>query len=47
VIVHAILCQELSKQRRQDLLSGAWASRHRDLLDFDWIDGGYWILVAE
>jgi hypothetical protein len=32
---------------RQDLDSGAWQTRHRDLLDLDAIDAGLRLIVRE
>lgn len=34
------------RRLRADLVSGAWASRHRDLLERDTIDYGYRLIVS-
>ena len=31
---------------RRDLESGAWYERHADLLERDWVDGGYRLVIA-
>ena len=31
---------------RRDLESGEWYERHADLLDKEWVDGGYRLVIA-